>query len=108
VFPEATFTPVALLGRICDLTPKGARIRLREISEDHARRIINGPRFCRLFCQFSTSADKPTKLFGKILNFNHQDSSESDTIYLGVDFGENEEADLQRLREFLDTLEAEA
>ncbi|MBI1783884.1 hypothetical protein HYR69_01955, partial [Candidatus Sumerlaeota bacterium] len=59
------------------------------------------PRLCRLICSFPTSADVPSRLFGKILNFNFASSPVEGKFYFGVDFGENEEADRQRLEQFL-------
>lgn len=101
VFPDATFTPVVLFAQIQDIIRKGARLKLSEVSPSHSRKIILGPRFCRLICKFPISPQATSRLFGKISNFNFQSIGDGDAFYVGVEFADNEDSDWARLDEFL-------
>ncbi len=100
IFPEATFTPVDLRGVISDLTREGCRVMVKELSLSAYRKIMIGPRLCRVFCAFPT-LETPARLFGKILNFEVKGKLGDGTCILGINFGENEDRDWNRLDDFL-------
>ncbi|MBI1785024.1 hypothetical protein HYR69_07755 [Candidatus Sumerlaeota bacterium] len=100
LFPEATFTPVVLNGLILDLSLEGTRINAFNLSTSDYSKIIRGPRLCRMICTFPAD-QTPTRLFGKILNFEIHGKVAEGCCLLGINFGENEEKDIARLKEFL-------
>ncbi|MBI1784284.1 PilZ domain-containing protein [Candidatus Sumerlaeota bacterium] len=101
LFPEVTFSPIILDGTISDLSVDGARVKVVNLTNKDYIRILQGPRLCRLVCTF-TGAEFPSRLFGKILNFEIRGKmAEGGHCILGINFGENEEHDQNALREFL-------
>lgn len=104
IFPEVTFTPVVLHGKICDITAEGLRVHVINLSHSDYRKIIRGPRLSRVVCTFPTNP-APTRLFGKILNFDFRSNDPDSSCHLGINFGENEGTDIERLGEFIKSIE---
>lgn len=100
LFPEATFTPVVMEGKILDVSPVGLRIQVFNLSNSDYRKIIRGPRLSRTIAMFLPDQTL-SRLFGKILNFDFHGMDASASCTLGISFGENEEKDFNNLLEFI-------
>ncbi len=103
LFPEVSFTPLVLKGFARDISREGVRIKVANLTTGDYSRIIRGPRLCRVICVFPAQ-DAPTRLFGKIINFEIRGKVSEGACVLGVHLGENDKEDLQRLNQFLESL----
>ncbi len=103
IFPEMTFTPIVLKGALHDINIKGAGMNVLNLNAKHYSQIIRGPRYCRIFCSFP-GFEGQTRLFGKILHLEVHGKIDGGKCLLGIEFAENEDRDLNRLQQYLDTI----
>jgi hypothetical protein len=101
--PEDTLSRTPFQARISNITEKEARVALFDLSIRHYQKLIKDKRlqFARMFCSFPTSPDDRCCLYGRIVYFDYHGKNEKNICEIAVQFCENEDSEMLKLRQFL-------
>lgn len=94
--PEETFTPRGLEGKTIDISARGMKIVIPQLTTDFYTKLIKGTRYMRIVLNDPQNGE-PIKLTGQIAWFDYHKPSaatEAGPCYMGIQFDERSGASL--------------